>query len=506
LPLLKPVIERQPRAAQFIGPGRGKHVVPVRELTFQALKPNPPEGWKVVIFGQNPYPRVESATGIAMFDNTFNHWKDSQFGRVTSIRCIIKAAAMWKYKIARNTPIADIRALLAKEQTVQPPAWFQAMLTQGVLLLNASLTASDDGAHSTEEHTAFWRPVAEKVVDEILKARENDASLKNKGVVFGWWGTHARALRDVVDRLQNKYPHVPVVYVNHPNPAAQGDIFCDNDHFGTVNKALKSLGLNEVDWLPSVGWDKAHDQAAVGRIGDFMTTTMELHKFYLDRLQGVRDEKMEELAPIDGVLATALMDFAEAVRPLHKVLTGIENYSKSATQFARNALGKATAGALNEHEIAAVHLYTMGSPFYRQLNAALRDPNRALSQPYFPYLRLFFSALDKMERFSGSLWRGVALDLRKQYPKGSTVTWWGVSSCTSKLSVAQGFSGGSSMKMLFEVVPKTAVGIRALSAFTGEEEYVLAPGTQLEVVDVKTEGRGTCRVKLEELEGSRKVT
>lgn len=104
LPVVKPVIEAQPDAASFIGPGRSPQVVPVRELTFQALKPNAPHKWKVVVFGQNPYPRPESATGIAMFDNTFHDWKDSQFGRVVSIRCIIKAAAMWKYGIARRPP------------------------------------------------------------------------------------------------------------------------------------------------------------------------------------------------------------------------------------------------------------------------------------------------------------------------------------------------------------------------------------------------------------------
>src|SRR4051794_24071613 len=60
LPLLKPTIEALPDAAAFIGPNRPRGVVPVRELTFQALKPNPPENWKVVVFGQNPYPRVES--------------------------------------------------------------------------------------------------------------------------------------------------------------------------------------------------------------------------------------------------------------------------------------------------------------------------------------------------------------------------------------------------------------------------------------------------------------
>src|SRR5436305_7089821 len=134
LPLLKPVVEAQPAAATFIGPGRGPKVVPVRELTFQALKPNPPHKWKVVVFGQNPYPRVESATGIAMFDNTFNDWKDSAFGRVVSIRCIIKAACINKHGIAKATSIADVRDLLATHKTVQPPECSQATLPQARLL------------------------------------------------------------------------------------------------------------------------------------------------------------------------------------------------------------------------------------------------------------------------------------------------------------------------------------------------------------------------------------
>src|SRR5205809_439106 len=79
LAVLKPVLEAQPNAAGMIGPKRDPRLVSVRELTFQALKPNPPHQWKVVVFGQNPYPRPESATGIAMFDNTFNDWNDSQF-------------------------------------------------------------------------------------------------------------------------------------------------------------------------------------------------------------------------------------------------------------------------------------------------------------------------------------------------------------------------------------------------------------------------------------------
>lgn len=97
------------------------------------------------------------------------------------------------------------------------------------------------------------------------------------------------------------------------------------------------------------------------------------------------------------------------------------------------------------------------------------------------------------------LWRGVSLDMRAQYPLGRTVTWWGVSSCTSRLSVAKAFLGHRGKRTLFEVSPARAVGIRSFSAFTGEEESILAPGTQLKVTDVKTERGGLCTVKLTEL-------
>ncbi|WP_328404899.1 ADP-ribosyltransferase domain-containing protein [Streptomyces sp. NBC_00390] len=503
LPLLKPVIEAQPDAAAFIGPGRSPEVVPVRELTFQALKPNAPHKWKVVIFGQNPYPRPESATGIAMFDNTFHDWKDSQFGRVVSIRCIIKAATMWKYGIPKKTPIADIRALLKKQDTVQPPEWFQAMLTQGVLLLNAALTANSDGAIGTDRHTRFWRPVAERIVEEILKAKQN-ADEEDRGVVFAWWGAHARSLKKVVLELQKKYPEVEVRHIDHANPAAQGDIFCDGDHFGMVNAALASLGADEIDWLPSTGWNHlaaetgGADGDVADRMGAFIASTMELHQLYLDRLSSVKDEGLV-LPAITGVFDTPLMDFREAVSPVAALLSGLGRHVDRSHEFGKRRADEASDG-LSADAIAALFLYTCESGFYREINAILRSPDRSRLVPYLPYLRLLFSAVSQLPVRTKPLWRGVSLDLRAQYPLGRTVAWWGVSSCTSELGVAKAFLGSRGKRTLFEVVPARAVGIRDFSAFTGEEEFILLPGTQLKVTDVKAERGGLCTVKLTELE------
>ncbi|MER6260859.1 ADP-ribosyltransferase domain-containing protein [Streptomyces sp900105245] len=509
LPLLKPVIEAQPDAAAFIGPGRGPEVVPVRELTFQALKPNAPDKWKVVVFGQNPYPRPESATGIAMFDNAFHDWRDSQFGRVVSIRCIIKAAAMWKYGIPKKTPIADVRALLKKQDTVQPPEWFQAMLTQGVLLLNAALTAGSDGALGTDRHTRFWRPVVERIVEEILRAKQS-ADGEDRGVVFAWWGAHARSLKKVVLKLQEKYPDVEVRHIDHANPAAQGDIFCDGDHFRMVNEALASVGADEIDWLPSTGWNAPAGEAegpgggVADRMGAFIASTMELHQLYLDRLAGVKDEGLV-LPAITGVFDTPLMDFGDAVAPVASLLSGLGGHVDRSHEFGKRRADH-VGGGLSADAIAALYLYTCESAFYREINAILRSPDRARLVPYLPYLRLLFSAVSQLPVRTSPLWRGVSLDLRAQYPLGRTVTWWGVSSCTSEPAVARSFLGSRGKRTLFEVSPARAVGIRDFSAFTGEEEFLLLPGTQLKVTDVKTERGGLCTVRLTELEEQSQVS
>ena len=86
LKILKPVLESLSDAASFIGPSRDKGIIPVRELTFQALKPNLPSGWRVVSLGQSPYPRIESATGIAHFDNSITSWESKKFGSVVTMR------------------------------------------------------------------------------------------------------------------------------------------------------------------------------------------------------------------------------------------------------------------------------------------------------------------------------------------------------------------------------------------------------------------------------------
>jgi len=67
--VLKPIIlEREEKdLKRFLSPER-EWTIPKRENTFAALRGIPPSQWKVLIIGQDPYPREESAVGIAFND------------------------------------------------------------------------------------------------------------------------------------------------------------------------------------------------------------------------------------------------------------------------------------------------------------------------------------------------------------------------------------------------------------------------------------------------------
>lgn len=479
--IIRPVIESQLNAAEFIGPTRNKAIVPVRELTFQALKPNPPGGWRVVSFGQSPYPRIESATGIAHFDNALSKWSDSRFGSIVTMRCIIKCAAMHKFGIAKATSVDDIRALLEKNSCVGPAEWFQAMLTQGVLFMNAACTLKkpDKGERAgtaITEHSKFWQPVVEAIVDAILTSCKEHG----KGIVFAWWGSESLKTKKVLDKgVFQRHPGVKVVHLEHYNPAAMADAFCDDpNHFKAINTSLSKLGLEQIDWLPSIGWKSGLSGKSADKMGDFIAQTQELHKMYLERLKDGLDDRKDELADITGIAAKPLVPLKNACKPL-KLGKPAEVSVEKAKAMPQDQL--------TVEEAAAVHLYTTNY-LYKMLNEALRSKDRKKVQDYFLYLRLLLSALEKMTATTKKLYRGVALDLKDQYKVGSEVTWWAVSSCTPDLKVASSFSGGSK-STLFIIMAMTAVGIREFSEFKAEEEFVLGPGTQFAVKKVEVKGK-----------------
>ena len=103
---------------------------------------------------------------------------------------------------------------------------------------------------------------------------------------------------------------------------------------------------------------------------------------------------------------------------------------------------------LTEHEVAALNMYTIQSPFYVDLNKALRSRNRNLVKPFFPYLNLLITALFKLHGQQGglktrSLYRGVRLDLSQHFLMGAIKFFWAVTSTSGVMVRVPHVSGGN---------------------------------------------------------------
>lgn len=160
--------------------------------------------------------------------------------------------------------------------------------------------------------------------------------------------------------------------------------------------------------------------------------------------------------------------------------------------------------ALTDDEKGALYLYT-GHCIYARLNKILRSPNRANLRSYYSYLLLFLHAYDKLKKRCENqiLYRGIDKDLTISYGTRSKVIWWSISSCSSDRDIAEGFANCGT---LFHVRTTTAVPIMDYSACGDEDEYILAPGTQLKVMKVVRRGKGLSEIFLEEMKASELVT
>jgi len=224
---------------------------------------------------------------------------------------------------------------------------------------------------------------------------------------------------------------------------------------------------------------------------DMLQSKVELLKFYL-RMGFEQIEDDVTLGPISGVLDIPLP------KSLDEAATGlcakgsITQCEKKGQDLASKQVGnpqKKMDGSL----YGAIMLYTSNA-IYKELNQTLRDENRTKIKKYFKYLRLFFESMDHMPKESRTLWRGLSVDLHDnpQYEVGKTVTWWGVSSCTSEKKVAQNFANGCGGKCtILTVESETASDISPISIFANEKESLLCPGTQLKVKSKKRNGRIT---------------
>ncbi len=175
---------------------------------FNALRLTPLDAVKVVILGQDPYPKAGDAHGLAF----------SYIGPravPASLRVIFAELA------------ADLG--IPKPATGDLTAWTR----DGVLLLNTALTtrAGEAGAHLR----VGWARLTDEVVATV--------SANRPAVAFLLWGNTARARASLVDPAKHL-----VIESGHPSPLNRARDFPGTRPFGRANAFLEERGVGALDW------------------------------------------------------------------------------------------------------------------------------------------------------------------------------------------------------------------------------------------------------------------
>ena len=97
--------------------------------------------------------------------------------------------------------------------------------------------------------------------------------------------------------------------------------------------------------------------------------------------------------------------------------TAKENYNRHSTLLTRD-------------ESAAIYLYSMPTSFFSRLNNTLRAENRHALKPWFAFLKLFITALEKLPSTKATIWRGVNYDDTLIFVDNDVHIWWSVNSCS----------------------------------------------------------------------------
>jgi hypothetical protein len=191
------------------------------------------------------------------------------------------------------------------------------------------------------------------------------------------------------------------------------------------------------------------------------------------------DEKPTRLPPVYGFLTHPLLPLRQALDPLLSQIDGLGAFIK----VAKDECHYPSEHGLTREESASIYLYTMDwgeKSLYRQLNAVLRIKDRTVLVPWHGYLKLFDTALKKLPNLHMNLWRGINLNITKNFTENDTYTWWSFSSCSSAVKVVKQFLGPVSTVLMIEA--KNGKDISTYSNFPDEKEVILGLGTRLRVV------------------------
>ena len=189
-------------------------VNPARENIFRAFRDCPAETCKVVILGQDPYPRKEHAMGLAF-----------------SVPAGEKLPPTLKNIL---TELCDDIGPNAMGSSGELSCWAH----QGVLLLNTVLTVETG---NTNSHRKLWGSFARNVLHVFNQKNPNP-------VVYILWGNPAGETGKYLESSSpSVYPR-KFIYSVHPSPLAAYRGFFGSKPFSETNRFLVEHGEEPIHW------------------------------------------------------------------------------------------------------------------------------------------------------------------------------------------------------------------------------------------------------------------
>lgn len=180
---------------------------PPKNQIFRALELTPFDEVKVVIIGQDPYHGDFQANGLCFSVS-------DQVKAPPSLQNIYK----------------ELKEDLGIEKTTNE---LDDWATQGVLLLNATLTVR---AHSPNSHKDLgWERFTNFIIKEISDKKEN--------VVFVLWGAFAQKKEELIDPSKHL-----IIKSAHPSPFSVHRGFFGSKPFSKINDYLVSKGNTPINW------------------------------------------------------------------------------------------------------------------------------------------------------------------------------------------------------------------------------------------------------------------
>lgn len=188
---------------------RNASCYPAKEDIFKALQQTCFNDLRVVIIGQDPYHDKGQANGLSFsVKDTVAH--------PPSLKNIFKELE------------SDLGIAIPKSGNLERWA------TQGVLLLNATLTVA---AHKPASHQKKgWETFTDAIISGI--------STHKNGVVFLLWGGFAKKKAKKIDVSKHH-----ILSSGHPSPlSANRGYWFGNKHFSLTNEYLVSQGKTPINW------------------------------------------------------------------------------------------------------------------------------------------------------------------------------------------------------------------------------------------------------------------